>query len=72
MTPEQKTLLLEASRLCTEIGLRTYGRKGDELVATETWQKLQKAEAMVREIRAIIQFIKNQEVSEKKIFTRLH
>lgn len=55
MTPEQKTLLLKASGLCTEIGLQTYGRKGAELVEMQTWQKLQKAEAMVREIQAIIQ-----------------
>lgn len=42
--------LSEISWLCTEIGLRTYGRRGDALVQTETWQKLQHAERLVRQI----------------------
>ena len=36
---------------CTEIGLGTYFRRGDQLQETSQWWKLQRVEALVREMR---------------------
>lgn len=47
--------LEEAMRLCTEIGLQTYGRKPHEMTETPQWRKLQKAEELTRRIRSLIE-----------------
>jgi hypothetical protein len=54
VTPEQTEALKKASRLCVEIGLQTYGRRGEQMTQTTVDWKLQKAEALVREIHTLI------------------
>lgn len=54
MTPDQITVLKEAKRLCTEIGLQTYDRKPECMTQTADWQKLQQADRMVRMVRDMI------------------
>jgi hypothetical protein len=51
-------IIAEARRLCTEIGLQTYGRKPHEMNATADWQKLQMAEAMARQVRSLLEGVK--------------
>lgn len=52
--------LARASRLCTEIGLQTYGRLPHEMVETTTAWKLQRAERIAREIRALIEAVPHE------------
>lgn len=47
-------LIREAKALCAEIGLQTYGRKPAEMLQTSADWKLQRAEAMVRDIKEIL------------------
>lgn len=53
--------LERARHLCTEISLQTYGRKPHEMHETAQWWKLQRAEAMVREIDALLK----QEIADR-------
>ena len=47
---EAQSLLRELSATCVEIGLQTYDRRGSALTETATWQKLQTAEKLTREM----------------------
>jgi hypothetical protein len=51
----RRAKLEQASRLCTEIGLETFGRRPHEMTATSLEWKFQRAKAMVREIGKLVE-----------------
>lgn len=52
-----KNILSLVQTYNTEIGLQTYFRKPNELLETPQWWKLQKVEAMMRELNEQVQSI---------------
>lgn len=54
MTTTQEGLIRSAMRLCTEIGLQTYGRRPDEMTALDAGQKLRRAETLARDVRDML------------------
>lgn len=50
MTNEDRKELHAIKRLCVEIGLETFGRRGPDLVLTAQHEKLAMMHKMVREI----------------------